>query len=150
MGRDTNGRIKGFVDYKDLLKFIKNKYDKDAKSTIKQYVYGSVTNFTDEYKINEHSEDDSVYYSIHGFICFKYNDKHLSLFYDYSNLNFYENLDYYKELDLTDMVKSETVRLILRYDDDSIDIIKSILHNFNGGWLNEDDYDEEKEYYWVD
>ena len=70
------------------------------------------------------------------------------LFYYYGNINSYENLKYYTEFGLEDMVKSETTHIGLGYWGSSVEIIKEIVENFGGGWLDENDCDD-KEYYVV-
>lgn len=142
MSVDTIGRLKGYIHHEDIFNFIKEKYDKDAKCLVSKSMETSLVDISWDYTINEGSESDSVWYSYHGFINFHYNDEERQLFYCYDNLNHLENLDYYKDLGLEDMVRSETTHLSLGFWGSSVKIIKEILENFNGGWLDANDCDE--------
>ena len=68
------------------------------------------------------------------------------LFYNYSNVNFYENIHYYSPLGLTKMVEAETTTVSLGCHGASVEIIKELIKHFDGGWLDENDCDDE-EYY---
>lgn len=149
MGCDTYGKIKGYVKQEDILKFIQQKYDKNATSSVSRRITCPLSKCDWKYKINEHSEDNENWYTIYGYICFKYNDENRMLFYCYDNLNHYENLEYYTKFGLEDMVKAETTHIGLGYWGGSVEIIKEIVENFGGGWIDENDCDDE-EYYVVD
>lgn len=148
MGCDTYGKIKGYVKQEDILKFIQQKYDKNATSSVSRRITCPLSKCDWKYKINEHSEDNENWYTIYGYICFKYNDENRMLFYCYDNLNHYENLEYYTKFGLEDMVKAETTHIGLGYWGGSVEIIKEIVENFGGGWIDENDCDD-KEYYVV-
>lgn len=66
-----------------------------------------------------------------------------NLFYDYSNVNFYENMEYYSRIGLRDMVESEITTLSLGYDKEALGLMKKIASYF-GGWIEENDCDDEK------
>ena len=150
MSVDTHGKLKGFVRHQDILSFIQKKWDPNAKSNIKKQMYGTLNVYDNiPYQINPHSDDIEHYYVIAGFIFFTYQGEKRMLFYDYDNINTYENLEYYQDYGLEEMVRTETTFLSLGAHQSSIDIIKDILRNFNGGWLDEDDCDDE-EYYVVE
>ena len=149
MGCDTDGRIKGYIRHEDIFEYIKNNYDKEAKDSVIRKITCPLSKCNWEYKINEHSEDNENWYTISGFISFKYNDEKRMLFYYYSNINSYENLKYYSEYGLEDMVKIETTHVCLGYWGSSVEIVKEIVENFGGGWLDENDCDD-KEYYIVE
>ena len=89
--------------------------------------------------------DTDDLYDIVGYITFRYKNKPMSLFYSYSNYNPYENLDYYLQYNLEDMVKSETTYLSLYLSASSVEIIKDIVIEF-GGWIDENDCDDEPYY----
>lgn len=148
MSTNTRGRIKGFVRYEEILSFIKQKWDKNAINNISKEINCPISKCNWEYKINEHSEDNMNWYTICGSIRFKCNDKDRRLFYSYNNLNDLEDLDYYEKCNLRDMIESETTYISLDYYNDSVEIIKEIIAHFGGGWLDEDDCDDE-EYYLV-
>ena len=50
-----------------------------------------------------------------------------------------------RAFNLEDMVKAETTYLSLNKDDSSVDDIKKIVEHF-GGWVDEDDCDDEPYY----
>lgn len=146
MSVDTHGEIKGFVKHEEILNFIRQKWDKDAKDDVKKSVICPISRCNWHYKINENSENNENWYSIYGFICFKYNDEDRALFYNYSNLNIYENLEFYSKHNLRDMVEAEKTSLLLEYGGSSVEIMKEIVTHFGGGWIDENDCDD-KEYY---
>lgn len=146
MGCDTYGKIKGYVSHEDIFEFIKNNYDKDARNGVTKSVVCPLSECNWEYKLNEHSNDNENWYDISGFIVFKYNEENRMLFYYYSNTNSYENLNYYSEYGLEDMVKTETTHVGLGYWGSSVEIIKEIVENLGGGWLDENDCDDEPYY----
>lgn len=148
MGCDTCGKIKGYVKHEDIFEFIKNNYDKDATHRVIRQIICHLSECDWKYKLNEHSDDNENWYDIYGSINFKYNEEERMLFYCYSNINSYENLKYYSECGLEDMVKTETTHIGLGCWGSSVKIIKEIVENFGGGWLDENDCDD-KEYYLV-
>lgn len=146
MGVDTNGRIKGFVRHDEIFNFIIQKYDKNAVDNVKKFVHKPLSEIDWKYKINEHSEDNENWYSVYGRIDFNYHGEERSLFYSYDNLNSYENLEYYSEYGLKDMVLAETTYISLGYWGNSINIIKEIVAHFGGGWIDENDCDDNPYY----
>ena len=146
MGVDTHGKIKGFIRHEDILNFIRQKWDKNARYGIEKSIVCPLSECDWKYIINEHSEDSENWYTISGFICFKYNDEDRMLFYTYQNINSHDNMKYYLEHNLRDMVESETTFLSLGYWGSSVEIIKEIVAYFGGGWIDENDCDD-KEYY---
>lgn len=142
MGCDTYGKIKGYVKHEDIFEFIKQKYDKNATNDVKKEITCALSECNWEYKMNEHSEDNENWYTISGFICFEYKEEDRMLFYYYDNINSYEDLEYYTEFGLEDMVKTETTHIGLGYWGSSVKIIKEIVENFGGGWLDENDCDD--------
>lgn len=146
MGIDTHGRIKGFVAHEEILNFIRQKYDKNARSDVKRQKVKNIADVTWKHTMNEHSEDNEHWYDISGFIIFKYHEEDRMLFYMYSNVNHLENEEYYEERNLIDMVLAETTYLSLRCWGSSVEIIKEIVAQFGGGWIDENDCDEETYY----
>lgn len=145
MGCDTHGKIKGYVRHEEIFNFIRQKYDENATMSIKKEIVCALSKYNDdEYELNAHSEDKENWYDIYGRIGFKYKEENRSLFYSYSNVNFFENLDYYSEYRLEDMVKSETTYLSLGYWGSSVEIIKEIVAQFGGGWIDQNDCDDQQ------
>jgi hypothetical protein len=142
MGVDTKGRLKGFITHEEVLNFIKQKYDENAVSYVKLENYGSDK---DKEWIKERYDESGNWLSWSGFINFKDDEENRSLFYCYTNHNAYENLEFYSEYGLEDMVKEQTTSISLGFHGNSVDIIKSLVIEF-GGWLDENDCDDEQYY----
>lgn len=142
MGVDTKGRLLGFIKPEEVLNLIKQKYDKDAKSYVKLDNYGSDKEME---WIKERYDDSGNWLTWRGFITFNDGEENRSLFYCYTNHNSYENLEFYSECGLEDMIKTETTHVSLGRGGNSVDIIKTLVTEF-GGWIDEDDCDDE-EYY---
>ena len=142
MGVDTKGKLKGYVSPQEVLNFIKQTIDSNAKSHVELKDYGIA-----EYDwIKERYDNTNKWLITSGFINFTSKQgEQRSLFYCYNNVNSYENLEYYSEYGLENMVKSETTDIMLGCYGDSVEVIKSIVTEF-GGWIDENDCDD-KEYY---
>ena len=141
MGIETNGRLIGNVSPEKVLNFIRQKYDGNAKSNVKIDNYGEIKK--DWIKVRYDSDD--IYRITNGFIDFTYNGENRRLYYYKPNINSYENLEVYSKYGLEDMVKSETTLISLSCWGSSVEIIKDIVTHF-GGWIDENDCDNE-EYY---
>lgn len=141
MGVDTNGRLIGNVRPEEVLNYIRQKYDTNAKSNIKMDNYGIIK----EDWIKVRYDNDDIWRITDGFIEFTYNSENRRLFYYKSNINSYENLEFYSKYNLEDMVKSETTSISLGCWGNSIEIIKDIVAHF-GGWIDENDCDDEEFY----
>lgn len=142
MGVDTKGLLKGKVDHEEVLNFIKQKYDQNAKSDVKKCDYGLDAKYE---WIKQRYDDSGRWITWSGFITFNDEEDDTSIFYCYTNHNSYENLDYYSEYGLEDMVKSETTYLSMSRFGNSKETIKAIVSHF-GGWIDEDDCDNEPFY----
>lgn len=146
MSKNTNGKIKGFVNPEEIFTFIKQRYDNTATNNIAKRIIMPISKCNWDYTINDHSEDNNSWYEICGFIFFRYKDEYRMLFYSYDNLNHFENLNYYINHGLEDMVRSETTHLSLNQRGSSVEIIKSIITHFGSGWIDENDCDSEPYY----
>lgn len=149
MGVDTKGKIRGYANHRAIFEYIRQHYDSNAVCRIPDIpkYHGMVSEIDwDDYRMNEHSIDMERWYGIYGSIDFKYNDESRSLFYHYSNVNSFENLDFYKKHGLEEMVTSETTSISLSAWGHSIDIIRELVEQFGGGWMDDNDCDD-KEYY---
>lgn len=140
----TKGRLKGFISPERLFAYISEKYI-DANHKIEKEVIKPISECKEPFKFYGDSTD---WYMISDVISFTDDGKERSMFYHYSNVNFFEGLYYYKERGLEDMVKSEKTDISLGCFGNSVEIIKEIIQYFDGGWIDEDDQDS-VEYYWV-
>lgn len=146
MGVDTKGYIKGYVSADEIVNFIRQKYDKNAKNNVTCKKYGALTDLNFKFVMQPNHENDKEWIITSGFIDFEYNGNMRCLFYSYQNINSYENLEWYagnysEYSYLPDMIKSERVSLSLGNDEDAIKIINDILSYF-GGWIDVNDCDD--------
>lgn len=142
MGVDTKGLLKGRVSPEDVLNFIRQTFDPNSISHVKLNNYGDDSSYE---WIKERYDDSGEWKTWRGYIYFHDGVRDRSLFYCYTNHNSWENLKYYSEFGLEDMVKAETTHISLNKDESSIDDIKKIVTHF-GGWIDEDDCDDELYY----
>lgn len=145
MSVDTVAKLHGKVSEYDILSFLIQNIDKDAR------IRDFATDIFDEPEGVKARYDDSGKWIVkRGFISFKEpSGEQRNLFYMYQNLNFHENLSYYLDSgrkDLVEMVQSETTHLSLGKWGHSVDIMKAIVENF-GGWIDESDCDDNLFYY---
>jgi hypothetical protein len=142
MGVDTKGLLRGRVKHEEVLNFIRQKFDENAKSCVELKDYGS---YTKHDWIRERYDNTGKWLTWSGFIYFNDGTEDWSIFYCYTNNNSYENLDYYNDYGLEDMVKSETTYLSMSCLGKSKEIMKTIVSHF-GGWIDENDCDSEPYY----
>lgn len=145
MSCDTIGKIRGYISLEDIFKFVKEKWDKDAKLHSEKsniMPLSKISEVSKKYKLNQHGESDEYWYIIRGYIDFFFQEEGRRLFYDYSNVNFLENHDFYSQYGLAEMVESETTNLLLGHDETSSDMMETLVWHFGGGWIDEDDLDE--------
>jgi len=142
MGVDTKGLLKGKIEHEEVLNFIRQKFDENAKSFVELKDYG-----TDSKRdwIKERYDSTGKWLTWAGFISFNDGTEDRNIFYCYMNNNSYENLEYYKDYGLEDMVKSQTRYLSMSCFGNSKEIMKAIVSQF-GGWIDEDDCDDEPYY----
>lgn len=141
MSVDTKGKLKGKVSIEDVANFIEKKFGiVTSIRKSKDSVYEEADYMKEFYGDIPTTET--------AYISFEYNCEKRNIFYFYSNYNTYENLEMYSEYGLEEMVKSETTDLIIGCWGSSVEIMKSIVAHF-GGWVDEDDCDD-NEYYEIE
>ena len=146
MGCDTYGRIKGHIRPENIVNFIHQKWDKNVRNEVSKHIYKPISMCNWNFKINDNCDDRYNWYVDYGFIIFKYNGEERALFYNYENINSYENSEYYAEYELDDMIRSETTFISLSYYGSSVEIIKEIVAHFGGGWVDDNDCDDDPYY----
>lgn len=144
MGVDTKVNLLGYVKPDDIYQYILQNIDKDAKINVSRKTFGRIEDVN--YVYDAYDKTGNINH-ITGFISFQYNGNPRNIFYHYENVNTHENIEYYSSVGLDEMVLSEKTSLILGCNDDAIHIMKEIVSYF-GGWLDENDCDED-EYYFV-
>lgn len=142
MSSDTLGRIKGYVSHEDITDFIRNNWDPCVTDGVGKRNNGPLSKVNWKHELHEHSEDNENWYDVSGFINFTYNGNRRRLFYFYENINNFENLEYYAKRGLEDMINTETTRVNIGAWGDSVEIITEIIKHFGGGWIDENDCDD--------
>lgn len=149
MSVDTKVKLKGFVSHNDIFRIIKERYDPNATCNVKREKIQNIKDIKRlHFEFNEHSDSNTEWYDINGYIDFKYCGEVRSLYYQYMNLNFFENLEYYSRYGLEDMVRSECTLLDLGCWGSSVSILTEIASHF-GGWIDENDSDGIP-YHWIE
>ena len=146
MSVDTRAKIRGYVNHEDIIKYIRENWDNNASTNIRKNVVMPLTKCEWAYKINEHSDDPENWYGIWGIIYFTYKGEERMLAYNYNNINSFGNLERYSKLGLAEMIQSETTELSLGHWGSSVEILKTLTEHFGGGWLDEDDCDDDYYY----
>lgn len=138
----TQGKIKGYVKFEDVLEYIRNTYDTTATiETYNRIINTPLSEYNGNgYTINEHSENNTHWYNDCGSICFDYNGEKRNLFYSYGNLRLVEEYNDADEAE-KEAFSCETTYISLDCCGSSIEIIKDILAYFGGGWIDENDND---------
>lgn len=145
MGCATILRLKGHITVEQIVGYIDEHYKLISDGTHEEN-YGSVNQLLSD--IKEKYDDSNEWKITEGFITFNDDNENRAMFYAYQNINLYENLNYYRQYNLENMVKSELTFLRLDHHGNSVEIMKWIAKEF-GGWLDEDDCDDEPPY-WID
>lgn len=142
MGVNTQGYLKGYIKPEYLLNYIKQKYDANATMTIRTHDYGEKSKLD---FIKETYDEFDKWLIEEGRINFIDGIDQRSLFYMHDNINSYENLEYHAKNGLEDMVKQEKTSLSLGCWGNSVEIMRDLVSQF-GGWIDENDCDDEDYY----
>lgn len=137
MSIDVVGRLRGKIPLEEVLKYVQERYDKNA------YIYGKRhyrPSFIATNDVKAFFGKDGVCTITSASIMFAYKGAGHYIRYYYMDANTWEELDKYGALGLEDMVKSEKTEISSKADNSMKDIIKSIVEHF-GGWFQENDYD---------
>lgn len=147
MSVDTKGRLLGHVPAVKVLEYIKSHIDSNAAMDVSEKKYP----ISEGWKkiIKKYYGTNSGYITeVSGFINFHEDGgagMERSLFYFYIDINTYEDYECYCREGLKDMVESETTYINLGCFGDSVKIIKDLVSHF-GGWIDENDCDEQPFY----
>lgn len=141
MSVDTKVNLLGHVTVPTLLDFLKDHHPvSDVCHTEHEMLPEAIQSDYKKY-------DDEKWYADYGFIFFDMpNGQKKCLFYSYSNVNFCNNAGCQYPLELKKIIESETTCLSLGYDEAGIQLMKEIVSYF-GGWIDENDSDEEGFYF---
>lgn len=125
MSAEFKVRLRGHVKPVEILNFIKQKVDTKANSKVCRQSY----------------DTDKNWYVDSGYILFDYKGSG-GLYYYYNSEGRKGNYDYWVEKGLKEMVDTETTCLSMYSCEDNIHLMKQIVAEF-GGWIDENDCDEE-------
>ena len=70
MGCDTYGRIKGHIRPENIVNFIRQKWDMNAKNGVSKHIYKPISMCDWNFKINDNCDDRYNWYVDYGFIIF--------------------------------------------------------------------------------
>ncbi len=68
MGCDTYGRIKGHIRPENIVNFIRQKWDMNAKNGVSKHIYKPISMCDWNFKINDNCDDRYNWYVDYGFI----------------------------------------------------------------------------------
>lgn len=137
MGVVSCAYLIGKVSMEDVLAFIQEEYDKDAKISLKDVRAYSLDGI-DAKVIYDNSD---AWTMTTGFINFSHNGDSRRLSYCYSNVNTHENMSYYASLGLAGMVAAEKTHISMGCDDAGKAVVLAIVSHF-GGWYDANDCDD--------
>lgn len=120
MSVNARGKIKGEVKFEKILEYIRENFDKKSSGKL------TVTTM--------YSNDGSSYES-YGIVGYIFKGESRTLYYSYDNAGYLPDSEEEEEKEVTN--------LTMKYDKDNVESITRILMHFGGGWLDEDDSDDE-------
>ena len=143
MGKHTVVRLKGHITQHQIIEFL---------SSVGYTAFDKTTKYIEGLKESlycPHSDYDDSCNTIHvnGFI--KLSESYI--YYSYWNVNTFDLIPYYQldypdRLDLILMAAMETTYISMNYNKENVEIMKSICKHF-GGWIDENDCDNETYYF---
>ena len=147
MSVSTIGKIRGFVTAESIANFIKQNWDANVTFAVSKSFGDKVVNLKDTFEITPNSEDANNFYYYSGYISFVYNNEKRMIHYYYQNLIFPNKAKYFED-DIKEAFLTETTTLSIGCWGDSVEIIKELITQFGGGWIDENDCDD-NDYYEV-
>lgn len=152
MSVETVAKLKGFVEPKRICDYIKHNIDPNMTSDIKWETICLLSEL--KYKIDDpmpsifaKSPEDIVKWRIlSGFIYYNIFGPKIPIFYYYSPLQSTDEYEDCNDKELLEMINSETTSLRMVCCKESVSILTNLVKYFGGGWLDEDDSDNEDFY----
>ena len=152
MAKYIIGKIKGYVDFYNLVDFVKSKYNfamvtedlnREVIAPLAECCLGAQ-------QVNEHSDNTEYWYNMLGTVKIPHRGKNKDIGYCYDNLSVKEEVEEYRKWNLKESM--ETTTISIGYDTDgekeaNKSIIAEIIEHFGGGWISDDleHYTEVKE-----
>lgn len=147
MGCDTRAYLKGHIEPEQVFSVIRELFDKNATmDKVTKTIYKPFHEI--EFDFEPYDKNDTIWYSVYTRVDFTYNGEKRSIFVHYDNVNTFEGEDYYVEKDprLYEMVHSVKTSLSFRAWGSSVEIMRRLVCVF-GGWIDDNDCDDESFYY---
>lgn len=150
MGCDSVGYLKGFVEPKRIVDYIKNNMDHKMTYDTKWETVCSLDSI-DFSKCKESelpiiyskcSEDLKSWRILSGWFHFNMWDQNLTMFYYYSPLQERDTYEKCDNLDMREMINTETTTLRMPACKESVWTLNNIIKYFGGGWMYTNDCEE--------
>ncbi len=154
MGCDTVAYLKGFVEPKCIFDYIKNNIDSKMTHDAKWETICSLDKIDfAKYKKSElpiiyakSPEDFKNWRILSGWIYFNIQSRDWPMFYCYSPLQSRAGYDDCNDNDILEIINSDITCLRMPFCKESINILTNIVKYFGGGWIDENDCDNENFY----
>ena len=145
------GKIKGYVDFYNLVDFVKIKYNFAViTEKLNRDIIAPLAICHLEAQVNEHSDNTEYWYNMLGTVKIPHRGKNKDIGYCYDNLSVKEEVETFCKWNLKESM--ETTTISIGYDTDgeketNKSIIAEIIEHFGGGWISDDleHYTEVKE-----
>ena len=145
------GKIKGYVDFYNLVDFVKSKYNfAMITEKLNKDVIAPLSQCHLETQVNEHSDNTEYWYNMIATVKIPHRGKNKSIGYCYDNLSFKEEVEKFRKWSLTENMETTTISIGYSTDGEkeaNESIIAEIIEHFGGGWISDDfeHYTEVKE-----
>ena len=154
MGCDAVAYLKGFVEPKCIFDYIKNNIDSKMTHDVELETICSLDKIDfAKYKKSElpiiyakSPEDFKNWRILSGWIYFNMQSRDWTMFYYYSPLQSRCGYDDCNDNDILEIINSDITCLRMPFCRESINILTNIVKYFGGGWIDENDCDNENFY----
>ena len=151
MAKYIIGKIKGYVDFYNLVDFVKSKYNfAMVAEDLNREVIAPLAECCLEAQVNEHSDNTEYWYNMFGTIKIPHRGKNKDIGYCYDNLSVKEEVEEYRKWNRKESMETTTISIGYSTDGEkeaNKSIIAEIIEHFGGGWISDDleHYTEVKE-----
>ena len=142
MAKYIIGKIKGYVDFYNLVDFVKSKYNFAViTEKLNRDIIAPLAICHLEAQVNEHSDNTEYWYNMLGTVKIPHRGKNKDIGYCYDNLSVKEEVETFCKWNLKESM--ETTTISIGYDTDgeketNKSIIAEIIEHFGGGWISDD------------
>ena len=155
MGCDSVAYLKEFVEPKCIYDYIRNNIDHNiiCDGTKWETICSLDSIKFDDYKKSQmpiifakSPEDFKNWRILSGWIYFNMHNKDWPMFYYYSPLHSRDGYDDCNDKNILEIINSDTTCLRMPFCRESINILTNIVKYFGGGWIDDNDCDNEDFY----